>query len=392
MKTAVKDVYQSKVRFLPRFPQFRRRPGRKKTETISDTLMASSPYEKLLELAHQRALKGKGGLAASVAEMCLASKASLSDRELALAFEILRLLVGKVEVNIRRHIADYLADRNDVPRDLIRSLAKEEIGVAYPILAHNTVLAADDLIEIIEERSLRHRQAIAIRPHISRAVTDRLIALDEIEVLTTLLCNETADISEASMRHLVERSLEIESFREPLAHRKEMTGEMARRMYIWAGDSLRDFIVESFDVNPAAFEASDGNGDTMAQGDFGVGGDSPEDHSGNSFAFLAFLDAGDYDGFERAFAEALKLPLSSMTMILQDSGPETVAIASKAAGIGQHAFGEILCYLSGAEPASDFKATKEFRRATRYFAQLDHGGAMALLDRLRVTPGQRKRA
>ena len=57
MKTAVKDVYQSKVRFLPRFPQFRRRPGRKKTETISDTLMASSPYEKLLELAHQRALK-----------------------------------------------------------------------------------------------------------------------------------------------------------------------------------------------------------------------------------------------------------------------------------------------------------------------------------------------
>jgi len=109
-------------------------------------------------------------------------------------------------------------------------------------------------------------------------------------------------------------------------------------------------------------------------------------------AFLAFLDAGDYDGFEKAFADALKLPLPAMTMILHDSGPETVAIASKAAGIGQHAFGEILCHLSGADPASAFKSTKEFRRAIRYFAQLDHAGAMALLDRLRITPGQRRRA
>ena len=389
MKTAVKDVFQGKVRFLSRIPQFRGRPGREKTETISDTRMASSPYEKLLELAHQRALKGKGGLAASVAEMCLASKASLSGRELALAFEILRLLVGKVEVNIRRHIADYLADRNDVPRDLVRSLAKEEIAVAYPILAHNTVLATDDLVEIIAECSVRHRQAVAIRPHISQAVTDRLVAFDEIEVMTTLLCNETADISEASMRTLVERSLEIESFREPLAHRKEMTGDMARRMYIWAGDSLREFIVDSFDVNPAAF---DGDGDNVAQGEFGISHDSPGDHSGNSFAFLAFLDAGDYAGFEKAFADALKLPQPAMTMILHDSGPETIAIAAKAAGIGQHAFGEILCYLSGADPASAFKSTKEFRRAARYFAQLDHAGAMALLDRLRITPGQRRRA
>jgi uncharacterized protein (DUF2336 family) len=389
MKLAFKDVDLSKARFMPRIRQVRMRAGRSKATTASDPGMASSPYEKLLELAHQRALKGKGGLAASVAEMCLASKASLSNRELALAFEILRLLVGQVEVNIRRHIADYLADRNDAPRDLVRMLAKDEIAVAYPILAHNTVLAAGDLLEIIEQCSLRHRQAIAIRAHITQDVTDRLVARDEIEVMTTLLCNETADIGEASMRHLVERSLEIESFREPLAHRKEMTGELARRMYIWAGDSLREFIIDSFDVDPAAFE---GGGDNVTEGPFGIDRDSPADHSGNSIAFLAFLDAGDYDGFEKAFADTLKLPQHAMTMILHDSGPETVAIASKAAGIGQHAFGEILCHLSGAHPTSAFKASKEYGRAVRYFAQLDHAGAMAMLDRLRVTPGRRRRA
>jgi hypothetical protein len=37
-------------------------------------------------------------------------------------------------------------------------------------------------------------------------------------------------------------------------------------------------------------------------------------------------------------------------------------------------------------------SSKEYGRAVRYFAQLDHAGAMAMLDRLRVTPGRRRRA
>lgn len=341
--------------------------------------MASSPYEKLLELAHQRALKGKGGLAASVAEMCLASKASLSGRELDLAFEILRLLIGKVEVNIRRHIADYLAERNDAPRDLVRRLAHDEIAVAYPILSHSAVLDGDDLVAIAEDCSLRHRQAIALRPNLSQAVTDRLVAQGEIEVLTTLLCNESADISEPSMQQLVERSLEIESFREPLAHRKEMTRAMARRMYIWAGDSLRDFIIDSFDIDPDAFDSA-------------AGEQTESRFSANTIAFLAFLDAGNVEAFEKAFADALKLPRHAMAVILHDSDPETLAIASKAAGVGKDAFGRILCHLSGAKPASAYRATKEFKRAMRYFGQLDQAGAMALLTRLRAAPGQRWRA
>jgi uncharacterized protein (DUF2336 family) len=341
--------------------------------------MAASPYEKLLELAHQRALKGKGGLAASVAEMCLAAKSSLSKRELDLAFEILRLLVDKVEINIRRHIADYLAERGDVPADLIRRLAMDEIGVAYPILSHNPLLREDDLIAVIEQCSLRHRQAVAIRPHITQAVTDRLVALDEIEVLTTLICNETADISEASMGHLVERSLDIETFREPLAHRKEMTPDMARRMFIWAEDSLREFIIDEFDVDPASFEVDDAPADIAASV---TTGDS----------FLAFLDAGDVDGFERAFADALRLPLPAMTMILHDSGPETVAIAARAADVEEHVFGRILCEVMESAASGDITASREYQRALRYFSQLDCADATALLDRLRVGAGHRRRA
>lgn len=388
MRTIDKGDNRSKSLIHSLIPAFRRMPVPGRFETGTEKDMASSPYEKLLQLAHQRALKGKGGLAASVAEMCLASKASLTERELELAFDILRLLVGKVEVNVRRHIADYLADRQDVPPDLIRSLAMDDIGVAYPILAHNTLLTADDLVEVIDSGSLRHRQAIAIRPHIPQSVTDPLVACDEIEVLVTLLCNETADISETAMQHLVERSLDIESFREPLVHRKEMDDVMARRIYIWAGDSLREYILDAFDVNPGAYEEG---GDNITQGDFG-GLPVPPPSMSNSEILLAFLGAGDFEGFEKAFSDALGLPLPAVSMILHDSGPETVAIAAKAADVEKHVFSEILCHIATDRPAAEFKASKDYQRAIRYFDQLDRAGATALLDRLRTMPGRRRHA
>ena len=349
--------------------------------------MASSPYEKLLELAHQRALKGKGGLAASVAEMCLASKASLTERELQLAFEILRLLVDQVEVDIRRHIADYLADRNDVPPDLIRRLSRDEIGVAYPILAHSTLLNADDLLSVIEDCSMRHRQAIAIRPHIAQRIADRLVAFDEIEVLTTLLCNETADIGEESMRHLVERSLDIESFREPLAHRPEMTRDMARRMYIWAGDSLREFIIDEFGVDPDNLSGGDEN---VTTADFGTPQSNEQETEAKTLQ--ALLDADDIDGVEQALANALRLPVPAVSMILHDSGPETIAIAVKAAGLEPHDFGEILCRVLTDDSTDDVRSSKDYQRAMRYFRQLDYTGAVDMLGRLRLSAGHRRRA
>lgn len=388
MRTIGAEDNQSKNLLRSMISQLRLRSVPDRSETGIDKSMTASPFEKLLELAHQRALKGKGGLAASVAEMCLASKASLTNRELELAFDILRLLVDKVEINVRRHIADYLAERSDVPADLVRSLAMDEIAVAYPILAHNSLLTSEDLVAIVASCSMRHRQAIAIRPHLPQSVTGPLVDHDEIEVLTTLLCNETADIGEAAMQKLVERSLDIESFREPLVHRREMTDDMARRIYIWAGDTLREFILDAFDVNPAAFEAAD---DNITQANF-TGQSESVDPGIIGETFLAFLDADDMDGFEKAFADTLRLPLPAVTMILHDSGPETVAIAAKAADLEEHVFSEILCRMAENTPAKKIKASKEYQRAIRYFGQLDCAGATALLDRLRTMPGQRRRA
>ena len=71
-------------------------------------------YQQLLDLAMDRAIDGKGGLAASIAETCLDPNSNLGEKELSLAFDIVRILIDKVELDIRRNIAEYLAERDDV--------------------------------------------------------------------------------------------------------------------------------------------------------------------------------------------------------------------------------------------------------------------------------------
>lgn len=371
--------------------------------------MASTPYQKLLELAYKRALDGKGGLAASVAEMCLASKMDLTERELELAFEILRLLVDKVEVRIRRHIADYLAERSDVPHDLVQFLASDEITVAYPIILHSTLLQDEDLLDIIVNRTKQHRQAIAIRPNISTSVTESLMEQDDPGVMTTLLCNETAEISETAMRKMVDKSIEFDTLREPLIHRREMTSDLAQKMYVWVGDSLRDYILANYQVDPNSI--ADSVDHALSQ-DFGmeqrpdatsrapteqelateiissrpasVAGDFASGH-----ALLRYLNLGDMPGFESAFASQLNLPLEAMSLILHESGMETLAIACKASGMEKEVFSQIVCHLSGSLPAEAFRVTEDYTKAIDYFDQIDHTAASAVLNRWRNSPSQR---
>lgn len=361
--------------------------------------MVESPYQKLLELAHRRALDGKGGLAASMAELCLSAKSNLSERECELAFEILRLIVNQVEGRIRRHIADYLAERKDVPRDLIEFLAKDDIAVAYPIILHSQLLEESDLLDIIVSRTSQHRQAIAVRPNITAAITDKLVEFEEDEIMSTLLCNESAAISEGSMRSMVEHSLDEEGLREPLLHRDEMTPELAQRMYIWVSDALRQYITSNFEVDLNTVDDSvdrvmlDTFSGARRKTDLAPSSNAPDefepadvDTFARGQALLRYLDAGDLKGFQSAFAIELNLPRQAVEPIVFSSGTETLAIACKACGVSKEVFAKIICYLAKSDSQEKYRASEEFSHAVDYFEQLDGAGASAVLARWRATP------
>ena len=215
-------------------------------------------YEHLLRLAHQRALDGKGGLAASVAKMCLESRSDLTERELTLTFEILRMLIDKVEVEVRRNISDYLSERIDVPKDLIAFLANDTVHVAYPILRNSKLLTDADLIRLISDHGHGHAMAIATRSDLAEPVSAILVAMNDDLIDTTLAKNLTAQIGHSDLSHLVDRSVENVGLRAPLAHRGDLGNDLARNLYTVVGEALRRHIVENYDVDEAlAYEAMD---------------------------------------------------------------------------------------------------------------------------------------
>src|ERR1700749_1565030 len=132
--------------------------------------MSKVETQHLFDLARDKTVAGRQALTATVTDLFFASGSSLTDRERSLMTEILRQLINDVETSVRRALAEKLAKQPDAPhapRDLVLSLANDEIAVAHVILEHSEVLRDEELIEIIHHRTLEHQLAIAVRKSVS---------------------------------------------------------------------------------------------------------------------------------------------------------------------------------------------------------------------------------
>ncbi len=218
--------------------------------------MSSVSFQKLLNLAQQRALDGKGGLAASIAKMCLEPNANLSSEETRITYDILRELIGQVEMEVRRYVADYLAHRSDVPNELLEFLANDTIHVAYPILVYSEQLEDGFIKELIGKKQRGHHMAIAERPSLSTVISNALISLNDDMVSGKLLENPGALINDNDMELLIERSIDSDQLQHKLLSRNDITEDIAKRMYLWVGESTRQYILRNFELPDDLVNAS----------------------------------------------------------------------------------------------------------------------------------------
>jgi len=203
----------------------------------------------LLTMASNRSQERRSELALAMIDLFHDGSATLTERERTMMEDILHRLVREMESSVRRIIADRLANEAHVPHTLVQTLANDQIDVAWPILLKSRALEDTDLIEIIYHRSLEHKLAIAQRGALSEAVADALIRSGEERLIVTLLKNSSAQLSRAAMEHLVEQAERTDSFQEPLVLRRELTDDLARRMFRWVSASLRDHLVNRFDID-----------------------------------------------------------------------------------------------------------------------------------------------
>ena len=298
----------------------------------------------LLRLALDKSVEGRRNLTASLADLFTGSSNVLTERETALMSDILRKLIRDCEMAVRRDLAQRLSKAENPPHDLIVVLANDEIEVAQPILMNSDVLRDLELVQIVRRRTREHQLAIAMRRAVSEPVSDALVETGDVNVIKTLLENQDARISEATMTYLAEESRRVDSFQEPLINRHDLNPELAKRMYLWVSAALRQHIIQNFDVDPNELDdnlehvigALTGEPD---QKDPARDSKRPADLLAEQLSksekiswdlMLQVLRQGEIPLFEAIFGKLSGLCAERVSKVVYETGGESLAIACRA--------------------------------------------------------------
>jgi uncharacterized protein (DUF2336 family) len=228
-----------------------------RVETPEDCVSRAQTAEELNVLAKSRTPADRERLLLAIVDLCAhADHGVRSPQAQDLLGSVLMSLVTNAEHDIRQALAEKLADAAWPPHALINALALDDIEIARPIIAASPVLDDPDLIKLLVEATVEHQIEVALRPSISTPIVDRIVSRAEPAVMTALASNDTADIAPIAMARLVEASRDIASMRSPLARHPRLTEDMAQRLYIWVGQSLRSAIVARFRVDQAVLDAA----------------------------------------------------------------------------------------------------------------------------------------
>lgn len=357
--------------------------------------MSDIDCDHLLSLAHSRTTGGRTALAETIMDLFAGKACLITDRERTLMFDILHKVIADVEMAVRQALSAKLAAMPDAPAALIKQLANDRVEVAYDILTESRVLQDEDLIEIIRFRTLEHQLAIAMRYSVSEVVSATLAETGSESVIEALLHNSNARISQRTLAYLVEQSRRVDTFQEPLLSRKELTPELAKRMFLWVSAALRCHIVSQFQLDDASVDA------LLEQAAFeqceaivAADGDTDSEMLACEMEAHGMLDPGllvkamaqgEIKLFVGMFAQAARLRTRLVTRILFEPGGEGLAIACKGIGLDRKTFTQIFTLSRAARPQGcDLKA--ETDRAAAVFDRLSHAQAERFLHRWRLDP------
>jgi len=289
----------------------------------------------------------------AVASLYRVQGSYLNPRERTMMQDILRRLARDVEMAIRISLAERLADDSTAPHDLVVLLADDTIEVARPLILRSPLLTEADILRMIGDCGTDHHEAVAQRPNIGGPVCDALVRLEAESVLTALLRNVTAQISNQAFETLVEKSRSIANLQDPLARRKDLPPELATRMCEWVSDALKTWIVHNFRVapqqldraldevgqqlrsEPAAPRAQPGESAQKLIDKLAVSGQL------KAGFLLRVLHQGQIDLFDLAFAKLLDRPLDEVRRKFYEMGPKPVALACRAVGIDRCVFATV---------------------------------------------------
>ena len=362
----------------------------------------TQPWQ-LIQLARERMPASRFELATSITEIFEDSDRQLNEREQELIDEILDRLVRAFEADLRRALAERLAHKDRVPHGLILMLTNDEIEVARPMLRHCRLLDSAMLVDIVERRGEAHQIAIAGREALEEEVSDALVRTANVMVIETLLRNPGARFSAGTLEHLVDEARWIESYREPLAQREDLTVDLARQLYGLVSVALRQHILGAYDIDASELdeELESVIEERVAESEepelpaaeaplaelqlelIGVQDISPR-------MLVRVLRNGELDLFESLLGELACISKDRLSHILAQPNGRSLAVVCRALGIAKPDYAVMLFLTRRLRGTGQGDDPRSIARMIEFYGDLDPKGSMDALRVWRRDPDYRE--
>jgi uncharacterized protein (DUF2336 family) len=254
----------------------------------------------------------------------------LTESELALAQDIVRVMAKDVEVTVRQALAQSLRKAARLPHDVAVKLANDIESVALPILEHSQVLTDDDLADIIKNGAEAKHEVIAARPNVSEKVAAAIIDSSGEKAVATLMGNTGARISEVSLGKAVDRFSTSDTVKEKMVRRLALPVTVAERLVTIVSENLKDYLVSHHELSPAV--AANLVLQSRERTVIGLSDHSTEEelekmvtqmHRNKRLTpsiILRALCMGDIAFFETAMAVMANIPVVNARILIHDAG------------------------------------------------------------------------
>jgi len=360
----------------------------------------------LLLLAQSRDRADRERLMLGIADLAAQSNGEgLEDENVQVLMNTIFLnLVSNAEREIRKALSERLADASWAPYALVNVLALDEIEIARPIIAQSPVLKDDDLVRVMAMATIEHQIEVAARPQIGEQVIEAILKQADPAVMTALAGNDTADISPKAMQGLIAAAKDVASLRSPLVRHPRLTNEMAERLYVWVGQSLRSAIVSRFRVDADALDKEIAKAVHSAQAPNQAANRAPvasvvgadADRREMEKRLVAKLNASGQlragylikslrdqrlGLFCAALGELIGVPMETIETAVNSDKPDLLALACTAAGVDQSAFPTVLHLVRDLNRQRPGGGVEEGRRAMSAFVSADPELAVMALRR-----------
>ncbi len=307
---------------------------RKLTEADVERLMSNPSVDSRAETAAKLAIELDSG--------------SFTEAERQVAEDIFRLMVRDAEVRVREALSHNLKKSINIPRDVAKALAQDVASVALPIIQFSEVLTDSDLIEIIQSQDVSKQIAVAGRSRVSLPVADALVETKNEDVVETLVGNHNADISEKSLRKVVDDFQNGDRIQGKMIYRKALPVAVMERLVTRLSEDLHKHLQERHDLPPEvstelALQARE-------RAILGLSREIKDQDVEDLVAqlrqngrltpsiVLRSLCMGDITFFEASMARLTHVPLHNARMVIHDVGPLGLKAICEKSGLPEQYF------------------------------------------------------